>query len=135
MDIQDQTPSSAKADPRDMFSSLLIVGRLEEVSMLTDPPRLALSLYVAGHEWEEHSFHIARLHLFHQPAQLDFTYTSLHSAAMAFVSSTNETSQVSGRSLLNPACRFSSPKAFQQEATDKIFSDVLLRTARPSSKK
>jgi hypothetical protein len=78
------------------FSSMLVVVRIEEVSMLTDPPRPALFLYVAGHEWEGHSFPIARLRLFHQPAQLASPSNSLHSAAMAFDTSTNQKPQASG---------------------------------------
>jgi hypothetical protein len=143
VDTQDQTPFSTKADPLDMFFSLLVVVRLDGVSMRTDPPRPALFLYVAGHEWEGHSFPIARLRLFHQPAQLASPSNSLHSAAMAFDASTNQHIQASGSHHTifsnvalglqrRPSKKRPTEFSWLEGIPSPEFIDVLLRPARRS---
>jgi hypothetical protein len=48
VDTPDQTPSSIKADARDMFFTVLVVGQLEEASMLIDPLRQAFCAICRG---------------------------------------------------------------------------------------
>jgi hypothetical protein len=53
VDTPDQTPSSIKADARDMIFAVLVVSQLEEASMLIDPLRQTFP-FVEGQEWKGH---------------------------------------------------------------------------------
>lgn len=48
VDTPDQTPSSIKADAREMFFTMLVVGQLEESSMLIDPLRQVICAVCRG---------------------------------------------------------------------------------------